>query len=320
MDREADGPGFVRGAGALVRAARLALHRLALPHPRRGARSRHGGRRAACSTGPAIPHPAATRWRCACAAAFTRWSGGGEAPVLAPLYPPAPLPEPGALGAALAATLASNAETLAAWLDRAPQTNEVGRSAVLMAGLLGIVAPVSASRSRSTSSAPAPGSTCCSTSTATISAGDASAIPARRCGSNRTGRARRRPKRRSGSPAAGRRPQPAPRAPGPATGCSLISGRTSRDGSARLEAALALAAASRRRSRPGDAADWIERRLGRQGPAGRYPRGHALRRLSIFPAPTAQARVAGHIALAATSASAVSPLAWLRFEKAFSRR
>ena len=55
---------------------------------------------------------------------------------LAKLYPPAPLPDPGQLWEALAQVLASG--KLLSWLDSAPQTNEVGRSAVLMSGLLTI--------------------------------------------------------------------------------------------------------------------------------------------------------------------------------------
>lgn len=53
---------------------------------------------------------------------------------LARLYPPAPLPDAGTLWDALAPVLAGG--RLLPWLDVAPQTNEVGRSAVLMSGLL----------------------------------------------------------------------------------------------------------------------------------------------------------------------------------------
>lgn len=60
------------------------------------------------------------------------------APDLAALYPPAPLPEPDRLWAAIRPLLDGTA--LEPWLDRAPQTNEVGRAAVLMAGLLVIAA------------------------------------------------------------------------------------------------------------------------------------------------------------------------------------
>lgn len=58
----------------------------------------------------------------------------GAAPALASLYPPSPLPDEERLWAALVPTLGDG--SLPAWLDHAPQTNEVGRSAVLMSGLL----------------------------------------------------------------------------------------------------------------------------------------------------------------------------------------
>jgi hypothetical protein len=58
----------------------------------------------------------------------------GDAPGLAACYPPNPLPDAEALWAALEPVLAE--PELQTWLDGAPQTNEVGRSAVLMSGLL----------------------------------------------------------------------------------------------------------------------------------------------------------------------------------------
>lgn len=58
----------------------------------------------------------------------------GAAPGLAALYPPHDLPEAAALWEALAPVLADPA--LEAWLDSAPQTNEVARSGVLMPGLM----------------------------------------------------------------------------------------------------------------------------------------------------------------------------------------
>jgi hypothetical protein len=60
----------------------------------------------------------------------------GEAPELASLYPPAPLPSAETLRPALSRALIEYSEALDRWLDSAPQTNEVGRSAVLMSGLL----------------------------------------------------------------------------------------------------------------------------------------------------------------------------------------
>jgi hypothetical protein len=62
----------------------------------------------------------------------------GKVSALAACYPPAPMPDADRLWAALQPLLDSAA--LDAWLDRAPQTNEVGRAAVLMAGLLVIAA------------------------------------------------------------------------------------------------------------------------------------------------------------------------------------
>jgi hypothetical protein len=58
----------------------------------------------------------------------------GAAPALAALYPPHPLPDAADLAAALPPVLAR--DDLAHWLDLPPQTNEVGRSAPLYAGLL----------------------------------------------------------------------------------------------------------------------------------------------------------------------------------------
>jgi hypothetical protein len=58
----------------------------------------------------------------------------GAVPALAALYPPAPFPDEERLAEALGPVLAR--PDLAGWLDLPPQTNEVGRSAVLMAGLM----------------------------------------------------------------------------------------------------------------------------------------------------------------------------------------
>jgi hypothetical protein len=60
----------------------------------------------------------------------------GGAPQLAACYPPNPLPDEERLWTAVDAALRLHGNDILAWLDSAPQTNEVGRSAVLMAGLL----------------------------------------------------------------------------------------------------------------------------------------------------------------------------------------
>ena len=63
----------------------------------------------------------------------------GRLPGLAKLYPPHPMPDGAVLWQAVAAALEDAGEELAPWLDSAPQTNEVARSAVLMAGLMQVV-------------------------------------------------------------------------------------------------------------------------------------------------------------------------------------
>lgn len=60
------------------------------------------------------------------------------APTLAACYPPHPLPPPDALWEAIASL--TEGDALLPWLDSAPQTNEVGRSALLYAGLLAVAA------------------------------------------------------------------------------------------------------------------------------------------------------------------------------------
>lgn len=64
----------------------------------------------------------------------------GEAPALARLYPPNPVPDASALWREVEPLLTAREETIRRFLNNAPQTNEVGRSAVLMAGLLVLAA------------------------------------------------------------------------------------------------------------------------------------------------------------------------------------
>jgi hypothetical protein len=71
-----------------------------------------------------------------------RFAGGlnglvraGRLPNLARLYPPAALPEAQSFAAALTAAVRAADKDLLPWLDSAPQTNEVGRSNQVFAGL-----------------------------------------------------------------------------------------------------------------------------------------------------------------------------------------
>lgn len=64
----------------------------------------------------------------------------GRLPALAACYPPSPNPGDERLWAAIDQSLHDADEELLPWLDSPPQTNEVGRSAALMAGLLCVAA------------------------------------------------------------------------------------------------------------------------------------------------------------------------------------
>ncbi|MBA4808015.1 DUF2332 family protein [Brevundimonas sp.] len=60
----------------------------------------------------------------------------GRDAALSALYPPATAPTDDGLWATIGRALVEQADYLSPWLDGPPQTNEVGRSAALMAGLL----------------------------------------------------------------------------------------------------------------------------------------------------------------------------------------
>ena len=64
----------------------------------------------------------------------------GRLPALAACYPPHPCPDDDRLWAAIDHALKDADDELLSWLDSPPQTNEVGRSAALMAGLLCVAA------------------------------------------------------------------------------------------------------------------------------------------------------------------------------------
>lgn len=57
----------------------------------------------------------------------------GDCPELAACYPPNPKPDDATLSAAIGCALADHQATLMRWLDNPPQTNEVRRSAVMVA-------------------------------------------------------------------------------------------------------------------------------------------------------------------------------------------
>ena len=235
----------------------------------------------------------------------------GAAPDLASLYPPAPLPDGDTLWRALLPILDHDA--LAPWLDGAPQTNEVGRSAVLMSGLLVIAArfglPLRLHE---------------------LGASAGLNLQLDRYAYDLGGRA-------AGDPASPLMLKPDWRGPAPPEAAVRIAGRAGADLNpvalpenkerlaayvwpdqaqrlAQLEAAIALAAKDPPRPDPADAADWIEARLKRAPEPGVTRVVMHSVAFHYFPESTKE-RVAAHIEAAGTAARADAPLAWLRYEQ-----
>ncbi|HEY0043112.1 MAG TPA: DUF2332 family protein [Allosphingosinicella sp.] len=236
----------------------------------------------------------------------------GAAPELAALYPPAALPQVEALWAAAAPLLETHRDVFDSFLDNPPQTNEVGRSAVLMSGLL-----VVAGRFGLPMRLFELGS----------SAGLNLGLDRYRyaLGGLETGDA--------GSPLLLKPAWTGP--PPPSAGVRILERRgvdispldVARDGErllafvwadqreriARLEAALSIAAADPPQVEQGDAAAWLERVL----PAA--PREGSVRvvlhsiAFQYFPAET-QARIARLMERLGAEAHEGAPLAWLQCE------
>lgn len=234
-----------------------------------------------------------------------------QATGLAALYPPAPLPAEAALWAGVAPLL--DDPRLEAWLESAPQTNEVGRSAVLMSGLLVVAArfgqPIRLYE---------------------LGASAGLNLLLDHYGYELGGLA-------AGARASAVRLTPEWEGPPPPGAIVSIAGRAGvdlnparlpRDAArlpaylwpdqperlSRLEAALAIAADHPPRVDKADAADWIEAVL-TLAPEPDMTRVvmHSVA-FQYFGA-EAQARVARHIEAAGAAAGPAAPLAWLRFEK-----
>ncbi len=234
----------------------------------------------------------------------------GDAPGLAACYPPNPLPDDETLWAALAPVLAE--PDLLPWLDGAPQTNEVGRSAVLMSGLL-VVARLF----------PQP------MELLELGASAGLNLLLDRYGYDLGGLATGDP----GSPVQLRpawKGAPPPDAPVRVVrrrGVDLNPLDARRDGDrllayvwpdqslrlARLEAALAIAAAEPPQVEPGDAAGWLEARLAERQPAGTTRVVLHSIAFHYFPEES-QARIAAAMEAAGAAATPEAPLAWLRYE------
>jgi hypothetical protein len=234
----------------------------------------------------------------------------GEAPGLADFYPPRPLPDEEGLWAAVRPAL--DHPDLPAWLDGAPQTNEVGRSAVLMAGLL-----VAAEQF------PKP------MELLELGASAGLNLVLDRYGYDLGGLG-------AGDPASPLRLKPEWMGDRPPDSRVEVAGRRGvdlnpldpgRDGErllayvwpdqrrrlAQLEAALAIAASDPPPVDQGDAAAWLEARLAEPQAAGVTRVVLHSIAFQYFPEESKR-RIAAAMAGAGAAATSASPLAWLRYE------
>ena len=266
------------------------------------------GRRILAWPGDSAPFADALALRFCGGLHFLARSGG--APALAACYPPAPPPDPDRLWRAIEPLL--NGDVLAPWLDTAPQTNEVGRSAVLMSGLLVVAArfglPLRLYE---------------------LGASAGLNLQLDRYRYELGGLA-------AGDPASPLLLKPDWHGPPPPAAAPLIAGRAGVDLNpvplpeardrliayvwpdqsqrlAQLEAALALAAPAPPRVDRGDAAAWLEQSLARAPEPGVARVVLHSVAFHYFPEAT-KARIAAHIAAAGARAAAEAPLAWLRYE------
>ena len=235
----------------------------------------------------------------------------GEVPALAGLYPPHPLPDEADLWAALAPVLAR--EDLPPWLDRAPQTNEVGRSAVLMSGLLAIAARFPLPMRLFELGASAGLNLLLDRygyDLGGLRAGDAgSAVQLR---PDWTGPA----PPAAGVTVIGRRGTDLNPARLPAEGERLLAyvWPDQPERLARLEAALGIAAGDPPLVDKAGAADWLEAHLAPEGEPGMTRVVMHSIAFQYFD-PDSQRRVSARIEAAGTRASATAPMAWLRYEQ-----
>jgi len=236
----------------------------------------------------------------------------GRLPALAAFYPPYPLGDGEAFGAAVEEALREADEELLLWLDSAPQTNEVGRSAVLMAGLLAVADLF-----------PLP------IETFELGASAGLNLLLDRYASDLGGVA-------VGDPESPLRLVPEWKGPPPPAATVNIEARAGvdlqpmdvrrdrdrllafvwpdqPDRIRQLEAALAVAERDPPAVDRADAADWLEAKLAAVPAAGRTRVVLHSIAFQYFPEST-QKRIAGTIERAGAEASATSPLAWLRFE------
>jgi hypothetical protein len=235
-------------------------------------------------------------------------------PDLATFYPPNPPGDEEALGAAMEAALREADRELLLWLESAPQTNEVGRSAVLMAGLL-VLADLFPQPIETLELGASAGLNMLLDRYAYDLAGVAAGDP--------ESPLRLVPQWNGAAPPSAK-VEIAERA-----GVDIRPMNPARDRERllafvwpdqpdrirQLEAALAVAERDPPLVDKGDAADWLEAKLAAPpSPCRTRVVLHSIA-FQYFPEAT-QTRIAATVEQAAAKANASSPLAWLRFEMA----
>ena len=238
----------------------------------------------------------------------------GRLPALAGIYPPNPLPAPDELWPTVQDALLSAGPDLMPSLDLPPQTNEVARSGVLIAGLAVVAAETGCRLALHELGASAGLNLLCDRYDVHLG------------------------ERRFGDPASAVHLAPDwEGASPPAARIDVASRRgvdinpldvtAERDRArllayvwadqaerlVRLEAALATARKEPPPLDTGDAAAWIECRIGPEGEPGIARVVMHSIAFQYFPAET-QNRVAAHLAATGEAATAEAPLAWLRYE------
>jgi hypothetical protein len=89
---------------------------------------------------PGDPAPLADNLPLRVAGALHSLARSGRVPALTAVYPPAPMPSAAVLASAVRAAFSAEGSRIGTWLDSPPQTNEVGRSAMLLGGWLTVAA------------------------------------------------------------------------------------------------------------------------------------------------------------------------------------
>lgn len=239
----------------------------------------------------------------------------GADPALSAVYPPHEAPDDAALWAIVSRSLDQQAGRLSPWLDGPPQTNEIGRSAGLMAGLL-----VLAERFGLPFRLYELGA----------SAGLNSLLDryGYRLGETEAGgrasEVQLAPEWRGASPPAaevrvigrsGVDQNPLDvRDPDTRRRLSAYVWADQRERLARLEAALDLAAEDPAPIAKADAADWLERELAAEPEPGVCRLVMHTIAFQYFP-PQSQDRIRQHMQRVGEAATADAPLAWLSFEQ-----